>query len=126
MGEVGTKLTELNVTGDERQKAYTKLAENPSLTPKVSDLLKTLPPGDKTSAQKLLGAAQDAMSGRATPEAIEYKLINLQPQEAGEQTQEEEPKTLLQLLQEILGAIISAPIKAASQSLDDSKQQGKG
>jgi len=70
----------------------------------------------------VLGATQDAMSGRATPAVIEYKLLDLQPKGADGQTQEKpEEKTWLALLLEILGAILSMPAEAAKQSVEETK-----
>jgi hypothetical protein len=109
MGEIGAKLAELHVGGEERQKVFEQLAENPEGTALVADVLNTIP-GDKTIGQEYMKTLQEAIN----------RLI-----ESGGQTQEAMKQlTWWELVLYILGVALAAGIAGAmGEDLEKIKQQ---
>jgi len=126
MGEVGAKLTELNVGPEEKQQAFEKLAGHPAWTPQVSEILQTINPGDKAGVKTLLGQVQEAKRGLGSGGSVDYTWIDNAIRQAALQGQEqEEPKTLLDFLLEMLEAILSAPIRAAAETVKETVKQAE-
>jgi hypothetical protein len=110
MGEIGAKLADLHVGGEERQKIFERLAENPEGTALIADVLNSIPPGDKTSMQEYMKTLQETIN---------------RLRETGGQTQEAMKQLRWwEILLYVLGAALAAGVAGAvGEDIGKAKQQ---